>query len=138
MIPHKEPFLFVDCVLELEQGRRIVAERRLRAEESYFAGHFPGAPLMPGVLVAEALAQASGLLLGAGHAGPPLTFHLAAVNVKFIRPAIPGETLTLVSVLDQSLGEVHRFQVEATVEGQPVARGMLTLARPAASQAPAP
>ena len=63
ILPHRSPFLFVDAVRELDAGKRILAELELRADEPHFEGHFPGRPIMPGVLIAEALAQTSGLLL---------------------------------------------------------------------------
>ena len=66
LLPHQSPFLFVDRVMEIKTGEKIVAEKDLLPDEAFFAGHFPGRPLMPGVLVTEALAQTSGLLLGHG------------------------------------------------------------------------
>lgn len=102
VLPHRAPFLFVDRVVLLEPGRQIVAERTLRADEAYFAGHFPGRAIMPGVLVAEALAQTSGLLVGlsekltAGVAPvQPKAMFLATTQLKFTRPAVPGDTLIL-------------------------------------------
>src|SRR5512139_3847350 len=98
ILPHRPPFLFVDRVVKLEPHRSIVAERRLREEEPQFAGHFPHRPIMPGVLVTEALAQTSGLLLGLSErasqttaSGSPKMFFLAATNVKFTHPAAAGE-----------------------------------------------
>ena len=73
ILPHRPPFLFVDRVLALEPHKSILAERTLRPEEPQFAGHFPGRPIMPGVLVAEALAQTSGLLLGLSEKCPEPT-----------------------------------------------------------------
>ena len=64
ILPHRSPFLFVDRIMELKAGERIVAEKDLSPDESFFKGHFPGNPIMPGVLVTEALAQTSGLLIG--------------------------------------------------------------------------
>ena len=136
ILPHRAPFLFVDRVTGLEPGRRIVAERTLREDEAYFAGHFPGHPLMPGVLVAEALAQASGLLLGltdklAG--GPPPTepksLFLARADLKFTHPAVPGDVLQLRSVLERSFAGLFRFEVEASVGHHLIANGTLTLAQ---------
>jgi 3-hydroxyacyl-[acyl-carrier-protein] dehydratase len=133
LMPHRPPFLFVDRVTALEPNQSIVAERLLRPEESFFAGHFPGRPIMPGVLVGEALAQASGLLLGLSERpteqGTPVVYFLAAANLKFLRPAIPGETLILESRFETALGGLFRFQVTARVEAGVVASGIIMLAR---------
>ncbi len=135
ILPHRPPFLFVDRVRELEPGTRIVAERRLRPEEPQFAGHFPGCALMPGVLITEALAQASGLLLGlseqaAGGAPPERSrmFVLAANNMKYKRPAVPGDRLELRAQADGSFAGLFRFNVEASAGRHLIARGSLTLA----------
>lgn len=136
ILPHRPPFLFVDRVVKLEAGKSIVAERDLRADEPQFAGHFPGRPIMPGVLVAEALAQTSGLLLGLSDqlAAPtpperPKMFFLATTNVKFTHPAKPGDVLVLRSASDKSFGGLFRFNVEATVGRNVIASGSLTLAQ---------
>jgi 3-hydroxyacyl-[acyl-carrier-protein] dehydratase len=135
VLPHRSPFLFVDRVTNLEPGKSIVAERTLRAAEPYFAGHFPGRPIMPGVLVAEALAQTSGLLIGLSEkltaAAPPETpkaFFLATTNLKFTHPAAPGDMLMLRAAVGQSFGGLFRFNVEAAAGRNLVASGSLTLA----------
>jgi 3-hydroxyacyl-[acyl-carrier-protein] dehydratase len=128
LIPHRAPFLFVDRVSELVPGDRILGERQLRPEEAFFEGHFPGAPIMPGVLIGEALAQASGLLAGHGQVPAPM-FHLVAVNLKFGGTARPGDTLKLKSRAGTSLGGLHQFQVEASTGSVVVASGTLMLAR---------
>lgn len=135
VLPHRPPFLFVDRVMKLEPGKSIVAERTLRPEEPQFIGHFPGQPIMPGVLIAEALAQTSGLLIGlsemAGAAAPPArpkAFYLATTNLKFTHPAVPGEVLVLRASADRQFGGLHRFNVEATAGRNLVATGSLTLA----------
>jgi 3-hydroxymyristoyl/3-hydroxydecanoyl-(acyl carrier protein) dehydratase len=135
ILPHREPFLFVDRVLKLEPDKFIVAERTLRAEEFYFAGHFPGRPIMPGVLIAEALAQTSGLLIGLSEQAradtpptQPKAFFLAVTNIKFTHPAQPGDTLGLRAEADRHFGDLFRFHVEATVGRNLVASGSLTLA----------
>jgi beta-hydroxyacyl-ACP dehydratase FabZ len=135
MLPHRPPFLFVDRVTKLEPQKSIVAERTLRADEPQFAGHFPGRPIMPGVLVAEALAQTSGLLIGlserlAASAPPeqPKVFFLAVTNLKFTHPAIPGDTLVLRATNDRNFGALFRFNVEAAVGRNIIATGSLTLA----------
>lgn len=136
ILPHRPPFLFVDRVTALEPGRRIVAERRLRPEEAQFAGHFPGRAIMPGVLVTEALAQTSGLLLGlsekAAGAAPPGRrgmFVLAANNIKYKYPAVPGDKLELRAQADGYFAGLFRFNVEASAGRNLVACGSLTLAR---------
>jgi 3-hydroxyacyl-[acyl-carrier-protein] dehydratase len=148
MLPHRPPFLFVDRVLELEPHKSILAERTLRPEEPQFAGHFPGRPIMPGVLVAEALAQTSGLLLGlseslADPSAPirPKMFFLATTAIKFTRPALPGDVLQLRSTSDKSFNGLFRFHVEAKVGDNVIASGSLTLASvdgqtPASAAAP--
>jgi 3-hydroxymyristoyl/3-hydroxydecanoyl-(acyl carrier protein) dehydratase len=136
VLPHRPPFLFVDQVLQLEPGQSILAERALRPEEPQFAGHFPGRPIMPGVLVAEALAQTSGLLLGLSDvltaAQPPAghkMFFLATTSIKFTHPTVPGDVLLLRAVLDKNFYALFRFNVEATVGRNLIASGSLTLAR---------
>lgn len=135
LLPHREPFLFVDRVVKLEPNKFIVAERKLRAEEPYFAGHFPGKPIMPGVLITEALAQTSGLLIGLSEmvsaAAPPAkpkAFFLATTNVKFTHPAVPEDTLVLRATAERHFGELYRFNVEATAGRNLIASGTLTLA----------
>ncbi len=135
ILPHRTPFLFVDRVVKLELHRSIVAERRLRGDEPQFAGHFPQRPIMPGVLVTEALAQTSGLLLGLSdkltEAEPPVRaklFYLAAHTMKYTHPAVPGDVLVLRAETDKSFGGLFRFNVEATVGRHVVANGSLTLA----------
>ena len=135
ILPHRPPFIFVDRVTELELGRRILAERRLRPDEPQFVGHFPGRAIMPGVLVTEALAQTSGLLLGlseklSGAVAPerPKMFFLAANSMKYKRPAVPGDMLELRAQADGNFAGLFRFQVEASAGRNLIADGSLTLA----------
>lgn len=135
VLPHRPPFLFVDRVTKIEPGKFIVAERRLRAEEPQFTGHFPGRPIMPGVLVAEALAQTSGLLIGLSEkltaAAPPekpKAFFLVTTNFKFTHPAAPGDVLVLRAEADRNFSGLFRFNVEAAVGRNVIATGSLTLA----------
>jgi 3-hydroxyacyl-[acyl-carrier-protein] dehydratase len=135
LLPHRPPFLFVDRVMALEPGKRIVAERLLRPDEPFFAGHFPGRALMPGVLVTEALAQASGLLLGLSEkkagASPfasPKMLYLAGNHMKYKHPAVPGDRLELRSQTDGQFAGLFRFRVEAFVGRELIADGSLTLA----------
>lgn len=135
VLPHRPPFLFVDRVTRLIPSRLIVAERDLRPDEPYFAGHFPGRPVMPGVLITEALAQTSGLLIGLSRrvekgAQPPgnSMFFLAANAIKYTNPTGPGDTLILKAESDKSFGSLLKFNVEATTGRRLVASGSLTLA----------
>lgn len=131
VLPHRPPFLFVDEVTRLDPGVSITARRTLRPEEPHFAGHFPGRPVMPGVLVTEALAQTCGLLMGLGAepADQTAIYFLAADNVKYTSPAGPGETLTLIAEKEAGHGVFLRFRVEALTRRKRIAAGSLTLAR---------
>lgn len=135
ILPHRSPFLFVDRVVRFEEGENIIAEKDLFLDDPFFAGHFPGRPLMPGVLVSEALAQTSGLLLGLTWRRKEQSMDqektdlfLANVNVKFLNPAKPGETLRLEASLKKEYGGLFFFEIAAYVETTKIANGSLTLA----------
>jgi len=129
ILPHRHPFLFVDRVVAFEAGVRIAAEKELDPKAAFFKGHFPGRPIMPGVLVAEALAQASGLLIGLTFtARTDLLLSLARVDLKFTRPAHPQETLLLEAFLKKSYGAMFLLDVAARVGSRAIARGSLVLA----------
>ena len=97
ILPHREPFLLVDEVLELEENKRIVAVKHVLASEPYFAGHFPGAPVMPGVLIVEAMAQAGALLLlrEIPDRESKLVFFAGIDRARFRQPVFPGDDLRL-------------------------------------------
>jgi 3-hydroxyacyl-[acyl-carrier-protein] dehydratase len=133
LLPHRPPFLFVDRVLEIDDGKRILAERALRADEPHFAGHFPGEPIMPGVLITEALAQTAGLLLALsetfrGSGGFGRMFHLARADMKWQEPVAPGCVLLLEAKHVKTLGRLQAFRVKAFTDRADVAVGSLTLA----------
>lgn len=135
VLPHRAPFLFVDRVIRLTPEKHIIAERTLHPEEFFFEGHFPGNPIMPGVLVTDALAQTSGLLWGLSkmaqgqdETGTPRLFFLASSSMKYKNPAIPGETVRLESYAKKSFGSLFSYEVQAYVGKKTVAQGTLTLA----------
>ncbi len=134
ILPHRDPFLFVDRVLELQVDEQVLAQRVLREEEPHFAGHFPSRAIMPGVLITEALAQTSGLLLALsamerGERPEGDLFYLARADMKWTEPVVPGETLLLEARLQRNLGPLTAFKVRAYTRKKDVASGNLTLAR---------
>jgi 3-hydroxyacyl-[acyl-carrier-protein] dehydratase len=135
LLPHRPPFLFVDRIIAFKPGISITAEREIKADEFYFTGHFPGKPVMPGALIADGLAQTSGLLWGftrkAGKESTgdtPEIFFLAAANLKFINPSFPGDILEMTAIAGNSFGTLFSYNVEASVKRKVTVRGTLTLA----------
>ena len=128
-LPHRYPMLLLDRVLELVPGERIEALKNVTFNEHFFQGHFPGLPVMPGVLILEAMAQAGGLLvLPEDGSAAGKNFYLVSINnAKFRRTVVPGDQLKLqVSVL-QSRGNFRKLAGKAEVAGQLVAEAELTL-----------
>ena len=135
ILPHRPPFLFVDRVTKFVPDKLIVCERTIDPQEPWIKGHFPQRAIMPGVLVLDALAQTSGLLLGftkkttaSDNASTAQLFYLASSNIKFIAPAYPGETLWLIAESREHFAKLYSYQVEAMVGRKTIAKGMLTLA----------
>ncbi len=127
LIPHRPPFLWIDRVEELEAGSRCVAVLNVDAENAIFAGHFPGRPVLPGVLIIEAVAQTAGVMLGA--TGPASHALLAAVNrFKFLRPVVPGESLRIETRKLTQMATMAIVEGTITVNGEKVASGELSVA----------
>ncbi|MEW5807540.1 MAG: 3-hydroxyacyl-ACP dehydratase FabZ [Acidobacteriota bacterium] len=97
IIPHRYPMLLVDRIIELEENRRIVGIKNVTVNEPFFQGHFPGNPIMPGVLIIEAMAQTGGVLLlhSVQEREKKLIYFMSINNAKFRKPVIPGDTLRL-------------------------------------------
>ena len=129
ILPHREPFLLIDEVLELDPGRRVVARREVRADDPWFAGHFPGRPVMPGVLIVEAMAQtgAVAVLVEEENRGK-IAFFAGIDDCRFKRVVEPGDTLVLTCEIDQVRGPIGRGKATAYVGDQLAARGTLTFA----------
>jgi 3-hydroxyacyl-[acyl-carrier-protein] dehydratase len=144
LLPHRPPFLLVDEVEELEPGVRCVAARTLRDDDFWFAGHFPGNPVMPGVLIVEALAQTATLAAAsaaakggaadaapgpaAGPLGGKIGLFAGIDKVRFKRVVKPGDTMRLEAEIVAVHGPVGRAKVKATVDGQLACRGELMFA----------
>ncbi|MGZ4360251.1 MAG: 3-hydroxyacyl-ACP dehydratase FabZ [Gaiellaceae bacterium] len=129
ILPHRDPFLLIDEVLELEPGKRIVARKTVRPDEWYLAGHFPGRPIMPGVLMVEGLAQAGAVAaLSLEENRGRLALFAGIDDVRFKRIVEPGDTLIYECELEAVRGPVGRGKARATVDGKLAVRGTLTFA----------
>lgn len=124
-LPHRDPFRFLTEVAAIEPGVSARGTWRVRGDEAFFAGHFPGEPIVPGVLLAESMAQLSGLVAFAD--GKIHAAKLARADVKFLVTVRPPAEIDIESKLVRSLGELYMFEVKASVEKAPVAEGNLVL-----------
>jgi 3-hydroxyacyl-[acyl-carrier-protein] dehydratase len=126
-IPHRYPFILVDRILEWEPGRRIVGLKNVSANEPYFQGHFPGHPVMPGVLILEAMAQVGGVLASRLPGAEGKLAYFAAIDrVRFRRPVTPGDQLITEVIVTRLRDRVGKMQVTARVDGEIVADGVFT------------
>jgi 3-hydroxyacyl-[acyl-carrier-protein] dehydratase len=129
-LPHRAPFVFVDEVIEVRPGEAAVCRKSFQTDEPFFRGHFPGDPLVPGVILTEALAQTAGL--AAGQLGR--SFRLSAIRgMKFLRAVRPLEVIALTARKVAVVGGLWQFEVGAQVDGHTVAEGVVVLSE---SEAP--
>ena len=126
-LPHRFPFLMVDRIIEIERIKRIVGIKNVTVHESHFQGHFPGQPVMPGVLIIEAMAQTGGLLLltEVPDRDNKLLFFAAVDGARFRRPVVPGDQLRLEMSVLAWRGDFCKLEGKALVDGQLVAEATL-------------
>lgn len=129
IIPHRYPFLLLDRIIEIEDGKRAVGIKNVTANEWFFEGHFPGKKVMPGVLIVEAMAQVAAVTMLHGmDAGGKSPLFGGIENMRFRRPVVPGDQLRLEFTLDKIRGPVGKGHVRATVDGKLAAEGVISFA----------
>ena len=129
-LPHRDPFRFLSKVTHIKESESGEGVWEVKGDEPFLAGHFPGEPLVPGVLIAEAMAQLSGLIGPEGSKQGKLVH----VDVRFDRPVAPPAQIVLRSRILRGVGALQQFETSATVGNVAVARGMITLSRPREGQ----
>ena len=131
-LPHRYPFLLVDRVIDLELGETITAIKNVTINEPFFDGHFPGLPIMPGVLIIEAMAQAAGILgfktLDKKPSNGSIYMFVGADKMRFKKPVVPGDQLTLKAAIVSSRSGLWKFDCRAEVDGKMVAAGQILCA----------
>jgi 3-hydroxyacyl-[acyl-carrier-protein] dehydratase len=131
-LPHRYPFLLVDRVIDLEVGKNITAIKNVTINEPFFDGHFPNLPIMPGVLIIEAMAQAAGILgfktLDKKPSDGSIYMFVGADKMRFKKPVVPGDQLTLKAEIVTSRSGIWKFDCRAEVDGKMVAAGQILCA----------
>ena len=131
-LPHRYPFLLVDRVIECVPGERIHAIKNVTVNEPFFAGHFPGRPVMPGVMILEALAQAAGILAfktaGVVPDDKSLFYFVGIDDARFRRPVVPGDQLVLKATLERAIRGIWKFGTVAEVDGKEAASATMMVA----------
>ncbi len=129
-LPHRYPFLLVDRILEIEGDKRIVGLKNVTINEPFFQGHFPGAPVMPGVLIIESMAQVAGVMIyrDMPDKEKKLIYFTGIENAKFRRPVLPGDQLRIEMQLLNRRNNFGKMNGQATVEGKLAAEAIVTFA----------
>lgn len=129
VLPHRYPFLLVDRILTVEEGKRAVGLKNVTINEPFFVGHFPDHPVMPGVLIVEALAQVAAFtVLGQGGMEGKLGYFTGIDKMRFRRPVLPGDQLRLEAELVRQRANMAKARVQALVDGEVAAAGEITFA----------
>ncbi len=126
LIPHRYPFLMIDRIVEMEPNVRAVGIKNVTINEPFFQGHFPGNPIMPGVLIIEALAQVAGVLAFNSGAQGSAVYFMSIEKAKFRKPVVPGDQIKLVIKVLQQRGNVWRFSGLALVDEKVVSESEFT------------
>ena len=129
MIPHRYPFLLVDRLVEVRKSHSAVGIKNVSVNEPFFQGHFPGHPVMPGVLIIESMAQtAAGLVIATlgPEAGIPIVYFMSIDGAKFRKPVTPGDQLRITVTKEKRRGQIWRFLCAARVDGAVVAEATIT------------
>ncbi|MGE5850299.1 MAG: 3-hydroxyacyl-ACP dehydratase FabZ [Candidatus Methylomirabilota bacterium] len=129
IIPHRFPFLLVDRILELELGKRVVGIKNVTINEPFFEGHFPGHPIMPGVLILEAMAQVGGFLLMSNlnaRGEKKLIYFTGIEKARFRKPVVPGDQIRFEVEILQTRRQLSRFKGAAYVDGKLVAEAEMS------------
>ncbi|WP_282013205.1 3-hydroxyacyl-ACP dehydratase FabZ [Pyramidobacter piscolens] len=125
-VPHRYPFLLVDRIQELVPGKSVVAIKNVSINEPFFQGHFPGEPVMPGVLILEAMAQAGAMMvLNIPELRGTIAFLTTVNRAKFRRPVVPGDQLVIYTEMGRIFGKMGKVKAHAEVEGKTVAEAEL-------------
>ena len=129
LLPHRYPFLLVDRVLEITPRETITALKNVTMNEPFFQGHFPDFPVMPGVLIIEALAQTAALLTFTEEKKDDAIYYFAGIDAaRFKRPVVPGDQLLMVATYQREKAGIYKFHVTATVDGELAAEADITCA----------
>jgi 3-hydroxyacyl-[acyl-carrier-protein] dehydratase len=129
LLPHRYPFLLVDRVLEITPRVSITALKNVTMNEPFFQGHFPDFPVMPGVLIIEALAQTAALLTFSEAKAENAVYYFAGIDgARFKKPVLPGDQLIMTAILEREKAGIYKFQVKATVNDELAAEANITCA----------
>jgi 3-hydroxyacyl-[acyl-carrier-protein] dehydratase len=129
LLPHRHPFLLIDRLVDVVLGESATGIKAVTIGEPYFVGHFPNRPIMPGVLIVEAMAQTAGALVVKSMGGPPrnkLVYFMSVESAKFRRPVFPGALLRVPVFKERNRGNVWKFAGKALVDGELMAEAIFT------------